>query len=260
MKNAKLEIPRSKIFPTRRCFTLVELLVVIAIIAILAAMLLPALKKANEMAKTTVCIGNVKQLGAGFSFYMDNYNGYFPTLDYGVAPDPRFWYCLIDYELNGNDKSLKNNNLSLTKPGVWICPSNPTPGWDWGNLSYGYNVALGNFGRSGVSDSANYGNPVLKLMMINKPEKKIMLGDSDGDRDWDGRITSNYYTLGGRHSQGNPGGVVSYIDMHVTWITQRETFRPGVTWNGTRWSGGSWGSAATDPVTQMWSHWGGWQY
>lgn len=61
-------------------FTLIELLIVIAIIAILSAILLPALHKARELASKVTCINNQKQLGLSFMNYCDDNSGYPPTI------------------------------------------------------------------------------------------------------------------------------------------------------------------------------------
>ena len=103
-------------------FTLIELLVVIAIIAILAAMLLPALSKAREKARTISCTSNVKQSMTMVQFYQDEYNGYISCLRAGQPfagvmveqgyGDYKSFHCpsAIYYKDSGNNSVNKNYN------------------------------------------------------------------------------------------------------------------------------------------------------
>ena len=73
-------------------FTLIELLVVIAIVAILAAMLLPALSKAREKARQSVCMNNLKQIGLAVFMYAEDWDGYLMPLGNSGHGYDR-WYC-----------------------------------------------------------------------------------------------------------------------------------------------------------------------
>ena len=97
----------------RKSFTLIELLVVIAIIAILAAILLPALNSARERGKSASCVSNLKQIGVAAAMYEDNFDGYMVPHNLYDAEQDKGYSTYAYY----------TNKMYLNSPMSYICPA-----------------------------------------------------------------------------------------------------------------------------------------
>lgn len=160
MKDPECEMRES------RAFTLIELLVVIAIIGILAAMLLPVLRRAKEQAQIAKCQSNLKQIAVVMTFYCDNNNEYFPN-PWGIekaggsAPFDRRrntpWPALLNeytkapigtWSGSSPDGSFSFTGLPVqNKSNIYTCPRDVPP---WVTFSFPrYNSYGGNYTMNG---------------------------------------------------------------------------------------------------------------
>lgn len=206
-------------------FTLIELLVVISIIAILASMLLPALKSARDKAKSIQCASNMKQQGVTIALYLNDYNNnwWLPMLvDYDGN---EVWWHVIVLKYTGYCNDVSRDSWNKKKGlGVVFCPADPAAPQRFSNYWF-----------SGGTDSVICGLDYKNFTSIKFPAQIMMSMDGSSNEYC---TTQNFcyrtcsYITGVGYDNGMKRYLQSarhqrcanavYVDGHVDSITYSE--------------------------------------
>jgi prepilin-type N-terminal cleavage/methylation domain-containing protein/prepilin-type processing-associated H-X9-DG protein len=201
---------------TGAAFTLIELLVVIAIIAVLAALLLPALARAKDSAKSIQCLNQMRQIGLATRLYADDNGDQFPRSQHSAAANhQQVWERALAPLLGGgNSDTTAWTNLVA---GIYRCPADPAPRY----IDYGLNAWF------------EVAPPWNRVTCIPHPSATICFGEIDSTvqtdhvMPWEWEQTSdpwlNDIVTPFRHRQQSNYG---YVDGHAARQKISTTFDP----------------------------------
>jgi prepilin-type N-terminal cleavage/methylation domain-containing protein len=213
--------------PRFQGFTLIELLVVISIIAVLVAVLLPALKNARDHARAAQCSSNLKQFGMAFGQYANDNREFLPTLgDYPENLRPyqktdNWIYLLSRQPVNRPYLPSKSNPYGYKSfklvSDVWACPNDKRTPDSNGNVngpSYGINPFLTGFYHSGYGITGSY-----QISKIPEPTRTPILFDCDNNyRACPCHIEEDVYGTHFFLHPHNNGDIFLYVDGHAGWV------------------------------------------